>query len=45
MNLARGANVTIRGEAKLGRISWPDGETRSMSTWSATDRRGSTSPS
>ena len=25
INLAKGANVTIRGEAKLGRISWPDG--------------------
>ena len=25
LNLARGANVTIRGEARLGRISWPDG--------------------
>ena len=25
INLTKGANVTIRGEAKLGRISWPDG--------------------
>lgn len=25
VTLAKGANVTIRGEAKLGRISWPDG--------------------
>ena len=25
VTLSKGANVTIRGEAKLGRISWPDG--------------------
>ncbi|SHJ73462.1 hypothetical protein SAMN02745244_03142 [Tessaracoccus bendigoensis DSM 12906] len=25
VSLAKGANVTIRGEAKLGRIGWPDG--------------------
>ncbi len=25
LNLSKGANVSIRGEAKLGRISWPDG--------------------
>lgn len=25
VHLTRGSNVTIRGEARLGRISWPDG--------------------
>lgn len=25
IHLTKGANVTIRGEARLGRISWPDG--------------------